>query len=236
MTQSNDSESAVLGIMLLDTRFPRIPGDIGNARSYSFPVRLHTVKGATVQRVIRGDRDLLKTFVDAAQELERQGVCAITSSCGFLVDFQETVAKAVGVPVFLSSLIQIPLVHMMTQKRIGLITGDAANLQRRDLLAAAGVPRHVPVAIAGMEEKPAYSSSVLRDGAELDRGAIEREMLEVAGELLTRNPDIGAFCLECHNFAPYAAAIAKATQRPVFDIISFAEWVYRSQVKQVFPS
>ncbi len=90
-----------LGILMLDTTFPRIPGDVGNERSYDFPIRMRTVRGATVQRVVfEADPTLLEDFVAAAQELEAAGVAAITSSCGFLSPLQVKVAQAVNVPLF----------------------------------------------------------------------------------------------------------------------------------------
>ena len=104
-----------LGILMLDTSFPRIPGDVGNIRTYNFPVRTKTVAGATVQRVVfEADPSLLDAFIGAARELEAAGVAAITSSCGFLSPLQEGVARAVQVPVFLSSLMQAPLARALT--------------------------------------------------------------------------------------------------------------------------
>ncbi len=229
------SVDKVLGIMLLDTRFPRIPGDIGNASSYDFPVRFKTVKGATVQRVVvEGDPQLLTSFLEAARELEAEGVRAITTSCGFLALFQKTIAEAVNVPVFLSSLIQIPLVYTMTQRQIGLITANSEALTERHLRGA-GVPAGVPLAIKGLQDKPAFSQSILENREHLDRERIEQEVLETAEELLGDYPEIGAFVFECHNLAPYGNAVSRATGKPVFDVISLAEWVYRAIVKREFP-
>src|SRR5213079_1132189 len=90
-----------VGILMLDTRFPRIPGDMGNATTFPFPVRYHRVRGA---------KGLLPAFVDGARQLEREGVGAVTTNCGFLVKFQRELAAAVTVPVFTSSLLLVPLV------------------------------------------------------------------------------------------------------------------------------
>jgi len=227
-------ENAVLGILVLDTRFPRIPGDVGNPASYDFPVRVRTVRGATVRRVVvEGDPELLSPFLQAARELEAEGVRAITTSCGFLAPFQETIARAVNVPVFLSSLVQIPLVYTLTQRRVGIITANSQALTRRHL-AGAGVPESIPLAIGGLENRPAFSQAILEDGECLDRERVEQEVLEVAQTLVGEHPDIGAFVFECHNLAPYAPAVAAATGRPVFDIITLAEWVYRAVVKREF--
>src|SRR5262245_63420084 len=103
-----------VGILVLDTQFPRIPGDIGNATTFDFPVRYHRVVGATSDAVVRqGARTLLPLFVEGARFLEREGVRAISTSCGFLAKFQREMAAAVSIPVFTSSLMLVPLLHRM---------------------------------------------------------------------------------------------------------------------------
>ena len=107
-----------IGILMLDTKFPRIFGDIGNAETFSFPVRYKRVVGATPQRVVKeADPSLIEPFIEAAKELEQKGVSAITTSCGFLAIFQDYLADAVDIPVFTSSLIQVPLVYRMLKKK-----------------------------------------------------------------------------------------------------------------------
>ena len=78
-----------VGILMLDTQFPRIPGDMGNASTFPFPVRYQRVEGASPDLVVRrGAAGLLPAFVDGAQRLEHEGAGAITTNCGFLVQFQ----------------------------------------------------------------------------------------------------------------------------------------------------
>lgn len=225
-----------LGILLLDTAFPRIPGDVGSALSYDYPVVLRTVPGATVQRVVyQADASLLNDFIDAARELEAQGVSAITSSCGFLTVFQEAVADSVRVPVFLSSLMQVPLVYAMTQKRVGIITAHSEKLTAA-VISKAGISDQVPFVTAGMQNSAAFSNPILQNGLSLDKDAIEKDMVELALSMLEANPDLGAFVFECHNLAPYAQAVGTKTGLPVFDIINFADWVYRSVTQRAYPS
>src|SRR5918996_5952955 len=74
-----------VGILMLDTRFPRIPGDMGNALSFEFPVRYQRVSGADPDLVVRrGAAGLLPAFIEGARAPEREGVGAITTNCGFL--------------------------------------------------------------------------------------------------------------------------------------------------------
>jgi hypothetical protein len=66
-----------LGILTLDTKCPRIPGDVGNASTYKFPVCFKTVHGALASRVVSAtkgtDQRLLKPFINGAKELEAEG-------------------------------------------------------------------------------------------------------------------------------------------------------------------
>jgi hypothetical protein len=225
-----------LGILLLDTAFPRIPGDVGNAKSYDYPVVLKTVKGATVKRVIdEADASLLDDFVSAARELEAQGVSAITSSCGFLAIFQQEVSDAVRIPVFLSSLLQVPLVYAMTQKRVGIITAHSEKLTV-NVLTKAGIDNHIPLMVAGMQNSAAFSNPILEDGMNLQKDAIEKDMVDLALSMQKTNPDLGAFVFECHNLAPYSQAVHLTTGLPVFDIVDYADWVYSSINKRAYPS
>lgn len=107
----------VIGVITLDTLFPRILGDVANATTFDFPVRFKKVEGATGKRVVKeADPTLLEPFIAAAQELEREGVMAITTTCGFLAMFQEELSNAVNIPFFASSLMQVPLVSRIIGK------------------------------------------------------------------------------------------------------------------------
>jgi hypothetical protein len=159
-------QAGTVGILILDTRFPRVPGDIGNALTFPFPVRYLRVEGASPDRVVRrGAAGLLEPFVAGARVLEREGVGAITTSCGFLVKFQRELAAAVSVPVFTSSLLLVPFVHRMLApgRRIGILTVDAAALGAAHL-AGAGITPEILIAIAGMEGEITMAHGALAAG------------------------------------------------------------------------
>ena len=217
-----------VGILMLDTRFPRIPGDMGNAGTFDFPVRYHRVAGASPDRVVRqGHRDLLPAFVEGARFLEREGVRAITTNCGFLARFQAELAAAVSVPVFTSSLLLVPLVHRMLApgRAVGILTVDAGSLHAEHLRAA-GIGPDVPIAISGLETEKAFTRVLLDDLLELDVEAARAEHLAVARRLLDARPDVGALVLECTNMPPYRADLEQATGLPVFDITTLVRMVH----------
>lgn len=211
-----------VGILMLDTRFPRIPGDMGNAESFPFPVRYHRVGGAHPGRVVRGGAEgLLPAFVDGARALEREGVGMITTNCGFLVKFQRELAAAVRIPVFTSTLLLVPMVHRMLApgRRVGILTVDAGSLTPAHF-AGAGIGPDVPLAIAGLETEKEFTRVLLGDELELDVEAARDEHVRVARRLVAEHPDVGAIVLECTNMPPYADDVQRETGRPVFDILS----------------
>ena len=213
---------------MLDTRFPRILGDAGNAASYPFPARIHVVPGAGAPEVVRDglpSPELVRGFLDGARALEADGVGAIVSTCGFLVRLQGEVAAAVDVPVLLSALSLYPLLRSATGGApIGILTASAERLGDA-ALRAAGIERD-QVEIGGMEDCAAFAGTILAPPsvgeAGLDTEAIEVAAVELAQTLVARRPGLRAFLLECANLPPYAGAIAAATGRPVHSILDAA--------------
>ncbi|MCW1956291.1 MAG: aspartate/glutamate racemase family protein [Roseobacter sp.] len=222
-----------VGILLLDTRFPRVLGDIGNKDTWPFPVRYKTVDGATPEAIVQGDpRELLGAFVAAAQELIREGVQGITTTCGFLSLLQDDLKSSLAVPVATSALMQIPLINALLPpaKRAGVITISRNSLSTAHLLAA-GAPIDTPV--IGTDGS-LFSTAILGNSPELDTAAAQVEIRTAAQELCQRHPDIGALVLECTNMPPYAAAVAKATGLPVYSIYSFVSWFQSGLRPRIF--
>jgi len=217
-----------VGILMLDTRFPRIPGDMGNAATFPFPVRYERVSGADPDLVVRrGAAGLLPAFVEGAQRLEREGVGAITTNCGFLVKFQREIAASVRVPVFTSSLLLVPLVHRLLPpgRRVGIMTVNAGTLTAEHL-AGAGIGGDIPIAVAGMETEKEFTRVLLGNELVLDVDVAREEHVRVARRLVAEHGDIGAVVLECTNMPPYTADIQRETGLPVFDIVSLVTMVH----------
>lgn len=223
-----------IGILMLETKFPRIPGDMGNATTWDFPVVYRIVKGATPVRVIKeADPTLLEPFIEAAKDLENVGVRAITTVCGFLAIFQEEIANAVNIPVFTSSLMQIPLVYRMLRndQKVGLITGDPASLTKEHL-AAVGADS-VPMVAVGIKDKE-LSRVVMNDELTLDVDKVRSDLVMAAHSLVSQHPEVGAIVMECANFPPYARAIQKEIGLPIFDIYTLTNMVYSALVRNDF--
>ncbi len=226
---------ANIGIMMLETRFPRIYGDIANARTWPFPVQYRIVRGASPDKVVRSDpRDLIDGFIDAARDLVASGCDGLTTNCGFLALIQDQVSAAVPVPVATSSLMQIPVVQQMLPKhqRVGVITISKTNLSA-DHLKAANAPLDTP--IVGTDAGRAFTRGILDDQPSIDFEACRLDLLDAARDLVTGHDNIGAIVLECTNMTPYAADIRKMTGLPVFSIYSFIKWFHQALVPDRFP-
>jgi len=216
---------APLGILMLEARFPRIPGDMGNAGTWPFPVLYRVVRGASPERVVlQGARGLLDDFIAAARDLVDLGAEAITTNCGFLALFQAELAAAVQVPVATSSLMQVPWVQatLPPGKRVGVVTVSKASLTPAHL-AGAGVALDTPV--VGTEGGREFFRVLIKaEKQDMDVALAEQDILDAGRALVAANPDIGAIVLECTNMPPYAAALRDAVGLPVYDIYSMISW------------
>lgn len=216
-----------LGILMLATRFPRPPGDIGNAASFAFPVRYHRVETATPQRVVR-DRaqGLLHAFIETGKVAAAEGAAGIATSCGFLAVFQRELAAALPVPVATSSLLQAAWLAPLLPRdaTVGIVTIDAAALDHAHL-DGVGAAHGLPV--EGVDPAGEFATRILADAATLDVAAAERDVVAAARRLVERRPDVAAIVLECTNMPPYAAAVQRATGRPVYDVLTMLDWFWR---------
>lgn len=234
VTGSKSIYGAAVGILMLDARFPRIPGDMGNALTWPFPVHYRIVRSATPDLVVRrGAQGTLGAFVEAARELVADGVDGITTNCGFLSLFQDELAEAAGVPVATSSLMQVALVNRLLPKgrRAGILTIAASALTPLHL-EKAGVPPETPVGTT--EGGREFTRAILGNELELDVEAARQDNVEAARALVAGHPGLGAIVLECTNMVPYAADIRAATGLPVFSIESFVRWFQASLQPRTF--
>jgi aspartate/glutamate racemase len=231
---------APIGILLLDCVAPWIPGSVGNASTYSKPVRYKVVPGMTVERVLFDPApETEQAIVEAARELVAEGAKMVTANCGFTIRFQKAVREAVDAPVLLSSLLLAPfLVSMLPgNTRLGVITANAGSLTP-DLLQLAGISDPSRLAIKGLDDAPAFNDAIIACNGSIDVEQVREETVNAAVELVEQEGDIGIILLECSELPPYAAAVQRATNLPVFDFISmiefFAEGLYRREFDGIY--
>lgn len=213
------------GIIMLDTRFPRIPGDAGNPVTWPFPVEFETVGGIGVELAVR-ERDPMRfaqSFIDAARRLEQRGVSLVTTGCGFLILLQDRLQAAVRTPVLTSSLLQVPWISafLEPQAKIAILTFERPSLSLAHLRAAGIDPSRV--VIAGLEGT-GFHTTIALDLDILDEERARGDHVDIARRLIAQHPEVEAFVLECTNMPPYASAIREATGLPVYDVTTLIGW------------
>jgi Asp/Glu/hydantoin racemase len=225
-----------IGILLLENYAPFIPGDVANATTYSFPVRFQPVKDLTVKRIFAHDLTLLDEMISASKSLVANGVRAITGNCGFMALFQKEITKEVGVPVMLSSLLQIPFMQMLMEadKSIGIVTANSKSLTP-NVFEAIGINYDEKrLLIEGLETRPAFNSGINEESGIIDSAMVKTEVVEAALKLQKQDPNMGSILLECSVLPTYGKAVQEATGLPVFDFITMINYVHSAVVKHEY--
>lgn len=224
---------AAIGILVLDLGYPYLPGNVANASTFTFPVHYKILKGAGAE-VLKADPKILDMIIEGGKELQQQGVRAIVGACGYLGSYQKEASARLDVPVFLSSLLQVPVIKRSLKpgKRVGILCAVPSSLTT-DLLSQCGVADLSDVVIAGAEDLPEFQN-ILGCNGSLNSRKLEEELVDLANKLIRDNPDIGAILLECSDMPPYAWAIQNATRVPVFDFTTLINWVYSAVVRRPF--
>jgi len=209
-----------LGVLMLDTRFPRFVGDIGNPQSYSEAVLFEVVRGATVDKVVPAKAPpLIEDFIAAGERLIGRGADVVTTGCGFLVLNQAELAARLAVPVATSALLLIPTLMKLlpAAKRLGVLTFSARDLTPEHF-AAAGAPTDTPV--EGVAQDGVFQRAIYEQPCGDSASAREAEVVAAARRLIARHADVGAILFECTNFPPHRAAVEAATGLPVYDVFT----------------
>jgi hypothetical protein len=212
MTDSN----GFLGILMLDTQFPRPVGDIGHPDTFQIPTHREIVRGIWPAKVVQSAAGLHQArivagFQGVVRNLEKRGAKAITTSCGFLVLIQKDLQAITRVPVITSSLLLLPgLLKQYSQ--VGVLTISAAHLGKEHLRCA-GVPRErlADVLVQGVEPGTEFVTRILGNHPQLDMAQAQQDVLAAAMALKARAPQLTTVVLECTNMPPYQAAIEAAT-------------------------
>ena len=204
-----------IGILMLDTRFPRPPGDIGHPdsfRRYGAEPIYQKVPGATAHRVVEAAAEgLLEPFISAGRQLVAQGAKRIGTSCGFLARFQSELQQALAVPVISSALLACA-----DSDRPGVLTFSAESLDGQ-LLAAAGVPPGTP--IEGVSAGCEFHRRIMNDEPTMNWREAEQNVVEAAMRLVSAHPAVRTIVLECTNMPVFQSAIEAATGRPTVDLV-----------------
>ncbi|HFH9836789.1 TPA: aspartate/glutamate racemase family protein [Streptococcus suis] len=221
-----------IGIITIDFNYVKLPGNVANATTFSFPVVYEDIV-LEIEDLFNGEDKLLEIVIEAAKKLERKGVRAIVGACGYFNHFQEQVRDAVAVPVYLSSVLQIPLIKMglKPEQKIAVLVADGEGANAEFFAKAnADIQDCIVQEIGSLES----FAPIRYNKPYLDNGRLKADLIAVVQDLRKNHPEIGAILLECSDLPPYAAALHRDTGLPVFDFTTLINWVHSAVVRKEF--
>lgn len=225
-----------VGIVYIEQiNYPIMPGNVVNAYTYDFPVRMKAVPNLTNDRLFNADPTIADDIIATAKHMvEKEGVRAICSACGFFGNFHRKVAEAIDVPVALSSLVQLPWIKSMIKpgQKVGILTANGAALNE-ELFYQCCVEDCKDIVVRDMLQSEQFAAVVDMRG-HFDNDKARKEVVDAAISLFDEGDDIGAILLECSDMPPYAAAIQAATQLPVFDFITLIKWLHSGTAQRPY--
>lgn len=219
-----------IAVLMLNTQFPRLFGDIGNANTFNGRVKYYCVENAKVNNVVDKNiiaKDITDAFIQKAQLAESEGARVILTSCGFLIAIQDALVDAVNIPVFASSLVLLPeLIAQYGENSVAIITADATKLNKKHFAALS--ISNGSCRVYGMENMKEFKRIILEDNNRITNKKnmhddIEKEVLILSQQILKKQPHVKVLLLECTNLSPYKKAVEQYSGKIVYDICSFIQ-------------
>jgi len=230
-----------IGLVQMHVNLAMIPGNMGNATTFDFPILYRRMNAENVFDVMADEptQDFTDAIVEAAQWLELQGVRAIMGNCGFFGSYQNAVKARINVPFFSSSLMMLPMmVHSMPgNKKVGVITANGPILEQVQAIENCGLSvedKENRIVVMGCENGLEFSSAIMANTGVYNPLKVEQEIVAVAKQMLQDNKDIGAILLECTELSPHAVAVQNAVRMPVWDYTTLTKWIYSGCVRRPF--
>lgn len=224
-----------VGIIILDEQYPGFPGDTRNASAYPFPIQYEIAEGLDGKQLLfQADKSAyLAPIQKAAKKLEKMGCRAIAGECGYFAYFQKDIANHVKVPVFMSSLLQVPLAQQLigTDQVVGILVFSKDVLTSAHL-AAVGIQPGSNYVVEGLMESglcPEITNLYMTPEPLLRQASYEkaeRELTELTINFCQGHPQMGALLLECSGLQPFARAIQQAIRLPVFSWGTLLDYAY----------
>lgn len=233
-----------LGIMILDDVYPGFPGDVRNASGYPFPIQYEIVKNVDILGLLyQEDKSpFLQPILDAAKKLESMGCRAIAAECGYFAWFQEEVAGYVDIPVFMSSMLQIPLIQQTIgpKKSVGILVAKKEAL-KDEHLERVGVDLNSNYFVNGAQDDyeckgfdTLWDAKVRPEVPEANYDEIEKDIVAMCKDMKEKNPDMGALMLECTGMQPFARAIQREINLPVYSWGTMLDYAYSVSVHREY--
>lgn len=225
-----------IGIMVLDDAYPGFPGDVRNASAWGFPIQYEIAEGVDNYTLVweEDKTPCREPILRAAKRLERMGCRAIAAECGYFAYFQKDVAGYVDVPVFMSSLLQVPFIQQVIgpRKTVGIVCAQKRFLTDTHLKNA-GIDPAGNIVIAGAQDEygcPQFDTlwdhEKRPEVPESYYDQSEKDMVRICRDFCRAHPGIGAIMLECTGMQPFARAVQRAVDLPVFSWGTLLDYAY----------
>lgn len=224
------AHAAALGIVEMANKPLRHPGNLGNAATFGYPVVYASAATAFTDRILERDPVVAADYVRQGELLQKQGIKALLTTCGFNVAYQTEIARGLRVPVATSSLLLLPLLlrFVSADRIIGVITFDRQQLDP-SLLEMAGVSAadRARLKILGLDGTRTWHE-LRRPEPELTLDAIGEDLMRLVAGLIADTPTLGGILLECSALCPFSPRIRAETGLLVFDFVSLADLLHAS--------
>ncbi|MGD8366699.1 MAG: aspartate/glutamate racemase family protein [Desulfobacterales bacterium] len=225
-----------IGIMVLDDAYPGFPGDVRNASAFPYPIQYEIVEGVDNYTLVWAEdkTPCRAPILRAAEKLERMGCRAIAAECGYFAYFQTDVAGHVEVPVFMSSLLQVPFIQQVIgpEKTVGIVCAQKRFLTETHLTRV-GIDLESNFIVAGAQDEygcPEFDHLWDHERRppvpEIFYDKAEADMIRICREVVERHPGIGALMLECTGMQPFARAVQREVDLPVFSWGTLLDYAY----------
>lgn len=225
-----------IGIVYIDeVNYPMVPGNVNNGFTYKYPVLLRPILNLEPERLFANDPTIGQDVIDVAREMvQKDGIRALSSGCGFFGNYQQEVADALDIPVGLSPMVMVPWIETLikSSQKIGVLTANSEAFNE-NIFRQCKVQDPSRLIVRGLRYEPHFSAIPQQRGY-FDNNGVCREVVGKAMEILEENENVGAILLECSDMPPYANAIQMATQLPVFDFITLINFLANSVMQPVY--
>jgi hypothetical protein len=229
-----------IGLVQMHVNLAMIPGNMGNATTFDFPMLYRPMVVDNVVDVMAAEptQNFADGIVEAAQWLELQGVKAIMGNCGFFGGYQNIVRERINVPFYSSSLMMLPMMvqSMPGNKKVGVITANGPQLLKVQAIENCGLSpedKENRIVVMGCENGLEFSSEIMANTGKYNPALVEQEIVAVARQMVQEN-DIGSILLECTELSPHAAAVQNEVRMPVWDYTTLTKWIYSGCIRRPF--
>ncbi len=224
---------AAIGILLVEADYVMLPGNVANASTYDFPVLYHVLKGVTFERIAAADPAVLDILIAGGEALIADGVRAVVSACGSFANYQRAAAAALGVPTYLSPMLQVPWIQASLQPGQKLLVIAAVGKAiTAKVYAECNITDTERLLIEQAIDVPEFAAMLSPEG--FNPAKLESQLSEYVRNLARKHPDAGAIVLQCSDLPPFAWAIQNATGLPVYDMNTLISWVHAAAVRQPY--